>query len=125
LPGTAGSHYHSTTHEVLGFFSGTTALHLGGAHGYNINVRIGDVLIISAGVAHKNLGKEHQIKCIGAYPDGRDYDINTGMTGERPRTDHNILALPLPAEDPIYGAEKGLPKIWAQIGNGFPPGSVA
>lgn len=109
------SHYHSITHEVLGFFRGSTTIHLGGPYGHNINVRKGDVLIIPAGVAHKNLGKEYQVKCIGAYPGGRGYDINTGATGERPRTDHNIHALPLPGEDPLYGSGEGLPKIWMPI----------
>ena len=119
------SHYHSTTHEVLGFFRGSTVLHLGGAHGYNINIRKGDVLIIPAGVAHKNLGREHQVKCIGAYPGGRDYDINTGMPGERPRTDQNIRALPLPGQDPFYGTVEGLPAIWARGDNAFSAGSLA
>lgn len=109
------SHYHSTSHEVLGFISGRTSVLLGGSNGHTIEVEEGDVLIIPAGVAHKNLGSEYQVKCIGAYPDGRDYDINTGQRGERPQTDYNIMALPLPTEDPIFGPHNGLPKIWARI----------
>lgn len=109
------SHYHSTTHEVLGFFGGSTTLQLGGANGHRITVNRGDVLIIPAGVAHKNLGDEYRVKCIGAYPDGRNYDINTGQPGERPGTDHNISALPIPKEDPVYGPGEGLPKIWLRV----------
>jgi uncharacterized protein YjlB len=109
------SHYHSTSHEVLGFFRGNTTIQLGGESGHKIDVSKGDVLIIPAGVAHKNLGDEYQVRCIGAYPDGRNYDINTGQPGERPGTDHIISSLPLPGKDPLYGPGEGLPKIWARI----------
>lgn len=104
-------HYHSTTHEVLGIYDGKTTLQLGGDDGAAVTVEKGDVLVIPAGVAHKNLGKENDISCIGAYPDGRDYDMNYGRPGERPGTDRNIAALPLPATDPLLGAG-GLTGIW-------------
>jgi uncharacterized protein YjlB len=108
-------HYHSTSHEVLGFYKGNTIIQLGGPDGERITVTAGDVLIIPAGVAHKNLGKEKQVKCIGAYPDGRDFDINKGKRGERPVTDRNIAALPIPSKDPVYGIGGGIPVLWAHI----------
>ena len=105
-------HYHSVTHEVLGVISGGSTLQLGGEGGVKLDVKRGDVLIIPAGVAHKNLGKENQISCVGAYPDGRDYDINYGKAGERPRTDRNIAKVPVPEYDPVFGLEAGLIKYW-------------
>jgi uncharacterized protein YjlB len=39
-------------------------------------------------------------------------DINKGLRGERPQTDRNIAALPVPAADPLWGKEKGLTQIW-------------
>ncbi len=110
-------HYHSTTHEVLGFYLGSTTLLLGGEKGHRIKVEKGDMLIIPAGVAHKNLGKEDQIRCVGAYPDGRDYDINTGQLGERPFTDQTISCLPIPGSDPLSGANQGVAQIWNSIKN--------
>ena len=104
-------HYHSTTHEVLGIYSGKTTLQLGGDNGIAITLEKGDVLVIPAGVAHKNLGKKDDVGCVGAYPGGRDYDVNYGRPGERPRTDDNIAAVPLPATDPVSGVG-GLPEIW-------------
>lgn len=104
-------HYHSTTHEVLGAYRGATTLLLGGDGGTTIGFEEGDVLIIPAGVAHKNLGKEKQVKCVGAYPEGRDYDMNYGRPGERPGTDGHIAAVPIPATDPLFGG-KGLTEIW-------------
>ncbi len=77
-------HYHSTTHEVLGVYRGETTLLLGGDDGVRVKIEQGDVLVIPAGVAHKNLGEVHDVGCIGAYPNGMDYDMNYGKTGERP-----------------------------------------
>jgi len=105
-------HYHSITHEVIGCFKGSATLQLGGENGVSITVERGDVLIIPAGVAHKNLGKENDLNCVGAYPDGRDYDMNYGKAGERPHTDFNIKEVPLPDRDPVLGLKGGLNVYW-------------
>lgn len=105
-------HYHSTSHEVLGICNGETALLLGGENGIIIFVQKGDVLVIPAGVAHINLGKENDVTCIGGYPEGREYDMNYGKPGERPTTDYNIAALPIPETDPVFGKNGGLLNIW-------------
>jgi uncharacterized protein YjlB len=106
-------HYHSITHEVLGFYRGKTTLRLGGEKGHEVQVEKGDVLVIPAGVAHKNLGAEYAVKCIGAYPDGRDYDIRRGLPGDRPGTDKSISMVPLPEMDPFYGEGKGICNLWS------------
>jgi uncharacterized protein YjlB len=41
-----------------------------------------------------------------------------GLPGERPKADHNIAALPIPDNDPIYGAEGPLRHIWKSSGPG-------
>ena len=105
-------YYHSTTHKVLGFFEGSTTLQLGGDMGHKVRVAKGDVLIIPAGVAHRNLGTEFQVKCVSAYPNGGVCDLNTGKPGERPASDCNIAALPLPAQDPLLGYLDGLIQMW-------------
>ncbi len=108
-------HYHSLTHEVLGVYNGQTKLQLGGPRGPKIFIEKGDVLIIPAGVAHKNLGSEHSVDVVGAYPLGKDADMNFGKPGERPGTDENIKDVPLPPADPV-GVTEGLTKYW-QEGN--------
>jgi uncharacterized protein YjlB len=105
-------HYHSITHEVLGVYKGRTKLQLGGNKGIILTLEKGDVVIIPAGVAHKNLGKQDDVHCVGAYPYGMDYDINYGNVGERPQTDRNIRKVLKPAEDPVFGKKGGLLKYW-------------
>ena len=105
-------HYHSTSHEVLGIYSGSALLHLGGEKGEKLSVKAGDVIVIPAGVGHKNLGASNDFGVVGAYPDGRDWDLLKGEHGERPKADKNIAALPIPDFDPILGKKDGLRKLW-------------
>jgi uncharacterized protein YjlB len=107
-------HYHSTSHEVLGIYSGEALVHLGGEKGEKLNVKAGDIIIIPAGVGHKNLGSEN-LGVVGAYPNGRNWDLNRGLPKERPQADKNIAALPIPLTDPLLGTNDGLVKIWGDI----------
>jgi uncharacterized protein YjlB len=105
-------HYHSITHEVLGVIEGSTRIQFGGNNGISLMLDAGDVVIIPAGVAHKNLGGENNFKCVGAYPEGKDYDMNYGKPGERPGTDENIKRVPIPESDPVFGLSGPLIKEW-------------
>lgn len=104
-------HYHSITHEVLGVVSGDCIVALGGSDKKHYHLEKGDVLIIPAGVAHKNISSSSDFKCVGAYPGGADYDIKRGRDSEKAEAKANIHKVPLPEKDPVYG--KGpLLKIW-------------
>jgi len=105
-------HYHSVTHEVMGVVRGSTRLLLGGEGGCEVKIEKSDVLVIPAGVAHKNLGGENDVLCIGGYPGGADYDMNYGREGERPGTDANIRNVSMPENDPIDGRYGILPGAW-------------
>lgn len=105
-------HYHSTTHEVLGVYSGSALVHLGGEQGEKVRIEAGDIVVIPAGVGHKNLGSEN-LGVVGAYPDGRRWDLMKGLPGERPKADENIASVPMPSADPLLGKADGLMKIWA------------
>jgi len=106
-------HYHSTSHEVLGIFGGSASLRLGGEQGKTVEVRSGDVIVIPAGVGHKNLGASADFRVVGAYPDGRSWDLLTGKPGERPKADQNIAALPVPHTNPVYGTGLPLKQFWS------------
>ena len=105
-------HYHSTAHEVLGVTRGSARLQLGGERGVTLSVSAGDVIIIPAGVAHKNLGDSSDLHVVGAYPHGQRWDMNYGRPGERPQADQNIARVPLPHADPVYGASGPLMERW-------------
>ncbi len=106
-------HYHSTAHEVLGISKGEAVVRLGGdINGQTFKVRAGDVIIIPAGVAHKNNGSSPDFQVVGAYPLGQKWDMNYGKPGERPQADRNIASVPLPKTDPVYGNDGQLAKYW-------------
>lgn len=104
-------HYHSTSHEVLGIYTGEALVHLGGEAGEKVNIKAGDIIVIPAGVGHKNL-ESKGLGVVGAYPDGHTWDLNRGLAGERPMADQNIAALPIPTADPLLGPRDGLKNIW-------------
>lgn len=105
-------HYHSITHEVLGVIQGHCIVMLGGEKGVRQKIERGDVLVLPAGVAHKNIESSDNFKCVGAYPKGVDYDLNYGKEEEHPKVDENIRQVPLPDTDPIYGKEGPLLENW-------------
>jgi uncharacterized protein YjlB len=105
-------HYHSTAHEVLGIYAGTAQVQFGGPKGVSLAVVPGDVVIIPAGVAHKNVDASGDFRCVGAYPRGQRWDMNYGKSGERPRADENIAAVATPCLDPVYGAGGPLLDRW-------------
>ncbi len=107
-------HYHSITHEALGIYSGSALVHLGGEEGSKVNIKAGDIIVIPAGVGHKNLGSEG-LSVVGAYPNGMMYDLMRGNPGERPQTDENIIAVPIPDHDPLLGKKDGLLRAWKQV----------
>src|SRR5437868_7014927 len=105
-------HYHSNTHEVMAVIRGATMIKLGGDEGVMVTIQKGDVILIPAGVAHKNLRRERAVICIGGYPHGKDYDMNYGYKDERPRADENIAKVEVPGFDPVNGKDGSMNKIW-------------
>jgi uncharacterized protein YjlB len=105
-------HYHSTAHEVLGLYAGRVTVQFGGPDGQAADAKAGDVIIIPAGVCHKNLDQSPDFRCVGAYPAGQSPDMQHGKSGERPRTDQNIRSVPLPKIDPVFGKNGPLLEIW-------------
>ncbi|HLP76701.1 MAG TPA: cupin domain-containing protein [Candidatus Paceibacterota bacterium] len=106
-------HYHSTTHEVLGVFKGSATVQLGGERGVKQKVNAGDVIIIPAGVAHKNLGASSDFGVVGGYPGGVEWDMNYGRPEERAQAGENLKRVTFPASDPLYGSNGPLLKHWA------------
>jgi uncharacterized protein YjlB len=106
-------HYHSNTHEVLGVYSGHCIVQFGGDHGVTKELRTGDVVIIPAGVAHKKIAGE-KFKCVGAYPNGKDYNIHVGKPGEKEETKKEIAMVTIPDADPVLGEDGPLRHYWSK-----------
>ena len=106
-------HYHSTAHEVLGVYQGNATVNFGGDGGPITKVWAGDVVIIPAGVSHKNLGASPDFGVVGAYPDGQEVNMHHGKPEEVGRAAANIARLPLPERDPVQGDSGALLEYWA------------
>lgn len=105
-------HYHSNTHEVLGVFSGSAELQLGGEKGEKVKVKVGDIIVIPAGVGHKCLSHDSDFTVVGAYPNGAEPDLKKCKEGERLKTNKNIANVPFPTADPLLGKNDGLMIQW-------------
>src|SRR5215203_527377 len=79
-------HYHSTAHEALG---------------------------VPAGVGHARISQSDDLLVVGAYAEGRDWDIiratDAGAIGAARQ---RIAQVPLPEADPVDGASGPLMKLW-------------
>ena len=111
-------HYHSTAHEVLGICSGKAKVKFGGRSGIIRSVAPGDVIIIPAGVGHKNLGASPDLCVIGAYPINQTPDLHKETSTSnlykynRSEVIRNIESVSLPSMDPVYGEDGPLLKYW-------------
>ena len=107
-------HYHSNAHEVLCVVGGSASIDFGGPEGETVEVSASDVVVIPAGVGHRNAGSDRDFAVIGAYPRGQEsYDIRTGEEGERPEVLDNVRSVPLPETDPLFGEKGPLPERWS------------
>jgi len=106
-------HFHSNTHEVLVCLQGSARVQFGGPNGITLIFEKGDVVVIPAGVAHKKADDSSDFRCMGAYPDGQDYDMNYGKSEDRARVDENIKKVERPSNDPLYGSDGPLTKNWS------------
>ena len=100
-------HYHSNSHEALGFYQGEVTVQFGGDAGVTVTATPGDVVVLPAGTAHKKLSSRGSLGIVGAYPAGSTPDTCRGV----PR---NKLETALPACDPVYGAGGPLFTYWRE-----------
>ena len=75
----------------------------------------GTVLLLPAGTGHKRLDASPDLLVVGAYPPGQTWDLCRGTAAERPAALANILRIPLPTMDPLYGKAGPLVVLW--LGN--------
>jgi uncharacterized protein YjlB len=105
-------HYHTTAHEVLGIVRGTARVRFGGPNGRAVDVGAGDVVVIPAGVAHRNEGASDDLLVVGGYPEGQDWDLCPAKPGEKGCAAADIARVPRPDIDPVYGTDGPLTAQW-------------
>jgi uncharacterized protein YjlB len=107
-------HYHSITHECMAITMGRVQVIIGGPQGRRIKLEQGDVIILPAGVGHKSIQHSDDFLCVGAYPQGKDYDMSTGTATEYKTAVKNIADVPLPLHDPVFGKQGFLKTYWKE-----------
>lgn len=106
-------HYHATAHEVLGIGRGSVTVRLGGPDGESVELAAGDIVLLPAGTAHRNLGQSADLVVVGAYPPGQRPDMLRGQPGERPDADRQIARVAPPESNPVTG-DPGPPAEWEE-----------
>ena len=105
-------HYHSRTHEVLGVARGQARVRFGGNSGKIVALQAGDVAILPAGTGHQRISASKDFLVVGAYPASSTYNECTGSAEDRERALKSIAKVPIPAKDPVYGAQGPLRDLW-------------
>ena len=105
-------HFHSNTHEVLGVGKGKAVLQLGGKYGKVFTASEGDVIILPAGVGHFAFQENAEYEIVGGYPDGKGWDMCTGLEEDRISILHRIKEIPIPKLDPAFGLDGQLLRNW-------------
>jgi uncharacterized protein YjlB len=102
----------STRSTPLGIVAGSAKVRLGGDSGTVVDLHVGDVVVIPAGVAHKGEAASPDLLIVGAYPGGRGPDMRIPGKGDREQALANIAAVPPPATDPVCGRSGPLIERW-------------
>lgn len=105
-------HYHSQIHEALGIAAGSARVRFGGDYGAELDVEAGDVAVLPAGTGHQRMSSTPDLLVIGGYPPKGHLDLCRGTSAEHARALATIPRVPLPATDPLFGAQGPLTRLW-------------
>ena len=97
-------HFHSATHEVLGFARGKVTIEFGGRRGRTLTLHAGDVAVLPAGIGHRCITASVDLLVVGAYPAGGRYDEPKPDEIDYTAALASIAKVKLPRQDPVYGA---------------------
>src|ERR1043166_5160882 len=95
-----------------GLGGGRAGVRFGGATGEELEIAAGDVAVLPAGTGHQRLSTSSDLLVVGAYPPAGTYDLCRATAETRERALTTIPHVPLPATDPLYGADGPLMALW-------------
>ncbi|KAF4432580.1 cupin domain [Fusarium acutatum] len=110
-------HFHPNSHECYGIFQGSSTLLLGKiqkGEGVEVAVKAGDVVVLPAGTAHSSLESSSDYRYIGVYPKGCPKWRNEMGKKSPSLFLDTIDEVEMPEDDPVYGPNGPLPKLWNQ-----------
>ncbi len=110
------THFHSNTPEALGVFSGSAKVQIGGEKGSIIEVNVGDVLLLPAGVGHKQISADDNFMMVGAYPPNTTADLCHDEPSKLAARIKAVAKVPLPETDPVTGHSEGSMLLWHNAG---------
>ncbi|KAH6696842.1 hypothetical protein F5X68DRAFT_219310 [Plectosphaerella plurivora] len=109
-------HFHPNSHECYGIFRGHSTLLIGKiqeGRGQEIPVNQGDVILLPAGTAHSSLESSPDYRYIGVYPEGCPKWRNETGKSHSSKFVTEVRDVAMPTEDPIYGAQGPLLRLWS------------
>ena len=109
-------HFHTGAHEVLGIARGNACVQFGGNRGETVTVEAGDVVVLPAGTGHRRISASDDLLVVGAYSEGSRYDQAKPGEVDLEQARRRIAAVPLPAQDPVYGPGGPLQEAWPRAG---------
>jgi uncharacterized protein YjlB len=104
--------YHSTIHEAMGVARGRAKVRFGGDKGHEIEIVLGDVVILPAGTDRQCLTQSPDLTVIGDYPPTGKFDLCRGSKAEQSKALAAIPKVPQPVADPVSGPEGPPPALW-------------
>lgn len=108
------THFHSNTPEALGVFAGAAKIQLGGEKGVILEVNVGDVILLPAGVGHKQISADENFMMVGAYPPNVKADLCHDEPAKLKERAAAVAKVPLPETDPVTGHSEGSVVLWHQ-----------
>jgi uncharacterized protein YjlB len=97
-------HYHSIAHEAFGVLSGRGRLRLGGEQGGDVELSVGDALVLPAGTGHCHLWASADFQLLAAYPqDQRELDLIRADPEAHDAAVARIARVSQPPHDPLGG----------------------
>ena len=107
-------HYHSMTHEAMGVARGRARVRFGGKTGDEVDLEVGDVVVLPAGTGHQCIWTSPDLLVVGAYPPTGQYNLCRGSRAEYARAIKSIPLVPRPDTDPVYGRNGPLRELWGR-----------